>query len=332
MSSPIQTGYLQVGIEFFRLAREIVFGTRKANRRTVEELNTHLKSVGSNLLTDQERKRIAAYVAQNSIVNLHTRLLHGVPVLKRDQKYGAYFGAFTPFMDDAMDDGRKTYREVIDEVEASPELHPSLAYLWRPVKEILDTNETFHRFYQDTIVAQNESVSQNESTPLTFEELVKITEKKGGSSTLLYRSIATHELYPEEERALHALGGVYQLLNDIFDFYKDTQSGQQTIVTNRPDFFFIRELLDEKVREFLHLFDEIPASRRGKKRALASISIILARGFVACDQYQRLQRDSRFLVVRGRERKELIVDMEKPQNLLKSLSYAARIRKISTDN
>jgi len=59
-----------------------------------------------------------------------------------------------------------------------------------------------------------------------------ITYFKGSVSLLFYHS-ALDEAVPEsEEKMLCALGQLLQLVNDIFDVYKDRQNNIKTLVTD----------------------------------------------------------------------------------------------------
>jgi hypothetical protein len=54
---------------------------------------------------------------------------------------------------------------------------------------------------------------------------------KGGSSVLFYRTAFSPEVSGKEKILINNLGAMMQLGNDIFDVYKDRESGINTLVT-----------------------------------------------------------------------------------------------------
>ena len=71
---------------------------------------------------------------------------------------------------------------------------------------------------------------------------------------------------------------------------------------------------------------ELPGTEKNKKEFCFVMNTINARSVVALDQFVRLQKKSgRKINWRELQRKDMIVDMEKPRNFFKWLYYAYQL-------
>lgn len=307
------------------LGNVLFFQTKKK----AEVLNSELKRIASeNKLeySPRQEKKISLYATQSAVMNRHFTQLRGFKPTEVEVDRAIHFAAFTTVLDDLMDSSGLSFEDTMTWAEDNREHAAILLHLYQQLEELFEESETFVKYFNLTQSSQNESVKQTLKTPLTEEEIFKITYDKGGYSTLASRAVLSHPLSPEETAAIYELGGVYQLLNDTFDTYKDFfVEPIQTIVQRKPDFRYIRKLIVDRYAKFFGMHMDLDFGTSDKWNSYATTSLIIARGMVACDQLERLQGVREVLDISSCSRSELIVDMEKPQNLLKSIQYARRL-------
>ena len=126
---------------------------------------------------------------------------------------------------------------------------------------------------------------------------------------------------------LYALGGLMQLSNDIFDVYKDHQSGVNTLVTTATK---IKELRFYYTAIFQVASKAAYRSGYPKKNIRKFMGIInigiFSRCYVCLDQLQKLEKRSGGIFDPGAySRKDLICDMDTAGNKWRSLKYLIKI-------
>lgn len=316
--------YFHVLKSFAGLGSELFFPTK----RRVHELNAELQKIAFNNgvhFSDAQRRKIEVYASQSAIMNRHFCELRGVKPSEEEQWSALYFAAFTTVLDDLMDSRQTTFEQTLLWASKHKQEACVFLFLYGKLEELFQV-KTFKHFFDLTQQAQNESLKQTLQEPLNQNEILKISFDKGGYSTLASRAVLSHELTEAEAEAIYVLGGVYQLLNDTFDVYKDfAVEPLQTIIQVKPDFNFVRSLLKQQWDHFSKLYFKLPFGKLDLQKSYTSIAIIAARGWVACDQFSRLQGTHYTLDISAFSRKELIVDMEKPLNLWKSVVYAKKL-------
>jgi len=185
-----------------------------------------------------------------------------------------------------------------------------------------DTENLKKRFLQ-VLEAQIQSKKQmNQETDR--KEIEEITFFKGGISLLFYRSIFSDKLCEEEERLFYKLGSVMQLENDIFDVYKDEKDGVKTLVTTEKHIDHLRKEYSSLSLEIIDLAGKTNFTKKNIQQFLRIVMLVICRGFVCLDFLKNNEKntDNEFSVA-GYERKDLICDMEKPVNFLKTLNFYA---------
>lgn len=256
-------------------------------------------------------------------------VLRGVPVNDSEREVLTYLGALTGLFDDFFD------KKSLSDAEIQELMHiPSadkagtdseklfLHFYNKALMKVSDIDKLKEAFFA-VYLAQVES--KNQFNDLPYNKLKGITLKKGGLSLLFYRCAMHNPLQEDERRLLYALGGLMQLGNDIFDVYKDTQAGIRTLPNTTSNINQVRTLFSTLLNEVFQLTQQTSFKQHNKKRFVRMISLGLSRCFVCLDQMERLERLS------GGEfapllysRPDLICDMEKPSNVLRSLVYHIR--------
>jgi len=173
----------------------------------------------------------------------------------------------------------------------------------------------------NVFIAQQKSIEQEDSS-ISEERIWEITQQKGGESVLFYRYGFKHSLKDGEENALFQLGSLMQLENDIFDVYKDYQSKIYTIPNTIVKVEELKKLYTEQKDLFVDLCYKMDYPQKNIRLFLDRIMPVVNRAYVCFNQYQRLEKKNKSIFdVAVFSRKELICDMEKPKNLLRTIYY-----------
>lgn len=166
------------------------------------------------------------------------------------------------------------------------------------------------------------------SKGITDEEIKYITLEKGGNAVLLCSFYLDTPASEHEENCWYKLGNAVQYINDLFDIYRDLQSGLQTLPNRMTD---ARAFKDEYMSLVHSLQKEIKAidvPAKNKMHLTISLMGICALGIIAIDQLIKIQGNHNQLPpLKSLQRKDLIVDMEKPGNLWKWMKVVYNLAK-----
>ena len=259
-------------------------------------------------------------------------LIHGRSMNAGEQSLATQMGIITPIIDDFTDDGILS-PTVLNHLTQFPETFPYnsaeteiVAKTLTGFKKELSFPEGFFSELKETIDAQHWSIQQmNIST--TEDELLKISLHKGGKSHVLFHYLLDVEPSKELVGCLYSMGGVLQICNDIFDVYKDYQSGIRTYANTCTDYIAFEKWYINACRDFCSKARTLNYPKKNTERYILFFAAILGRGVVALKQLQQVQSlyPNQALPIGKIERKALICDMENPANLLKTLRYTEDI-------
>ena len=125
---------------------------------------------------------------------------------------------------------------------------------------------------------------------------------------------------------LFMVGSLYQLGNDIFDLYKDVRDNIYTLINTCEDYVLFKEGFMERVSLQNQKIMALPYKAKDKKEFCIVMNTINARSVVALDQFIKLQKKTGGAIDWWKlERKDMIVDMEKPLNLLRWMRYIKKL-------
>lgn len=155
---------------------------------------------------------------------------------------------------------------------------------------------------------------------IAHEALLQITMHKGGSSVLFYRTAFSPAIRDAERQLIFNLGAMMQLGNDIFDVYKDRESGISTLITKTRHIDAIRQLLRNSLETYYADAYRLGYPKRNTRAFLDIISIaVYSRCFVCLDQLEKNEQMSGGVFdVHAYSRKQLICDMDTTWNKLQS--------------
>ncbi len=177
----------------------------------------------------------------------------------------------------------------------------------------------------DVYTAQVKSKEQK-NEKVSGKSLLEITNLKGGSSLIFYRTAFSPAATASENKLLYDLGGLMQLANDIFDIFKDRESGIKTLITETNSIDKIKDDFEKRIKEYYSDAFNCGYHEKNVRKFINSISIgIFSRCFVCLDQLKKNEMfTGNVFDVHKYNRKQLICDMDKIKNMLKSASFHIR--------
>ena len=126
---------------------------------------------------------------------------------------------------------------------------------------------------------------------------------------------------------LYNLGGLMQLSNDIFDVYKDHQSGVSTLATTTTKIRELRFHYSALLQTGKEAAFKSGYPKKKVRKFMGIISIgIFSRCYVCLDQLEKNEKKSgNVFDPKLYQRKDLICDMDTAANKWKSLKYHLKI-------
>lgn len=175
--------------------------------------------------------------------------------------------------------------------------------------------------------AQKDSAFQFDAS-ISKESIVDITLRKGGFSLLMCRHYLKDPIHKEIDDCWYSIGGLIQLTNDLFDTYKDTQEGIHTFANSANSLAYIIDIYERQIQALKEHIQQLPVSHKKKAQFAISLAVVPAFGYIAIHQLSKQQNNEQSLPdFKSIPRKALIVDMEKPINIVRLILHAYKIGK-----
>ncbi len=180
------------------------------------------------------------------------------------------------------------------------------------VKDKAGYDEVAHALFE----AQLQSQKQFQSD-LDPEALRAVTFAKGGYAVLLCSYYLNEPAGAEERECWYQIGTLIQLTNDLYDIYKDIQDELTTLPNTMEDPRAFEAFFTGEIRRMKKTIRRLPFSSQRCSDFSLSMAGVYAFGLIAIHQLKRLRDQSdRLPDLRTLPREKLIIDMEKPANLL----------------
>lgn len=253
--------------------------------------------------------------------------LRGKRLTERERRAATYLGAATGLFDDYFDRGSLpddylknlyTFPEQFTGQNSNERL---TNFCWANALSNTRSPALLMEYAAKVHEAQIESRGQTLQS-LSEAGLRQVTFDKGGYSVIFYLSLFYEQMPKADENLFYQTGALLQLENDLFDVYKDYQAGIKTLVTSAGSIRALRQeyqLLWENLKQSMAP-THYPAG--GKRAFKQLICALVCRGFVCLDMLEKLEAQNKGVFNPAAfTRKELICDMEKPANLLRTIRY-----------
>jgi len=300
---------------------------KKFISNNVSPLLHQFETINDGSLSDKDFLKINNYygLAVPAILGEAFCVLRGFAMNELERLASTSQGVVTGLFDDFFDDGNISENEIFKMLE-----EPRL-YKWKNTGEKLIISfynkaidnalnpDKVREGAMNVFKAQQMSIEQEDSS-ISQSRIWEITQQKGGESVLFYRYGFKHSLKDGEEEALFQLGSLMQLENDIFDVYKDSQSGIYTLPIITDNVEELKNLYTEQVNLFVELSYKMDYPKESVKLFLDRLMPVINRAYVCFRKYKKLEKNNnKVFDVPAFTRKQLICDMEKLGNFLRTV-------------
>lgn len=324
-------------LNYISLARKLYLELRKQKRFNKSFLVPYLSELENRFqgkFRPEQKERILGYYGLfiPSFLCSSYKRLGGKTLSEEERKRATLFGILTPVGDDLFDIDHLDISQ-IREIALSPESYRAESFSAKVAREIQLyelTSVPFPKEYleasKNVLEIQIETLRQKQKN-ITPEQLEHITCAKGADSVIIFHQCLDETADPAMLECLYLIGSLYQLGNDIFDLYKDVRDNIYNLINTCDDFNKLRTYFLEKVREQNQRILGLSFPEKNKKEFCIIVNVINARSMVGLDQFVRLQEKKGHKIDWWEsQRKEMIIDMEKPKNILRWMQY---LRKLS---
>ncbi len=295
----------------------IIFYIFKNNRKRKRYLaQTVAKVLPGVVLPDRIEHRFNKYIPVFLGIEYLYEQFSGRALDQNARHRSALLSGLTPLFDDLIDDyghsadyllalahGTEAPRE--EEAVCAVALFKAADFAW---------DEHCERI----LIAQVNS-SEQKSDQITYEQLWALTREKGGASVVLGWHLITGAYGGTAmNNASYELGAYVQLVNDIFDVYKDREAQIATLATRCTDVPELIILHRDFYQRLLDATNQIPVPGFRKRRLKALLALLHAMSELVLEQLHTAQRrHGGHFAVGQYTRQELVLDMSRWTNRLK---------------
>jgi hypothetical protein len=303
---------------------------RKFLSDAISPLLAHAWENNDGTLNETDFKKITHYYgwAVPAILGEAFCVLRGKKMSGKERLASTCQGAMTGLFDDFFD------KDYMDDEKVKSKINPLQSHDNQQSNERL-----FNSFYEKALInvpdksrmqhallavhnAQVKSKKQADPS-LTLGEIQAVTEEKGGTSLLFYRTAFLPLPSDKEISLLFHLGATMQLANDIFDVYKDRENNIRTLMTEATKVNTVRSLLSDRLEYAYKEAYLLPYDQPGIRKFLNNLSLgIFSRSFVCLDHLEKNEKlTGGHFDVKAYSRAQLICDMDTKKNMLRSAAY-----------
>jgi hypothetical protein len=242
-------------------------------------------------------------------------------------------GGLTGLFDDLFDENKLSDNEITQFVESKQIIKDELSelriilFLFSLLeKNIPDQNE-LGVMIKRILSSQIESRRQK-SENLSLQELENITSEKGGATMLMYRLAFRNELKEDEKEMIFQLGAIGQIVNDIFDVYKDVTDQIKTVANQSQDISVLKNEFEFKLKELIKTVRNNSFPDKNTNKFFHFLILIVSGAYLCMENYIRLQNQtSNVFRPEMYGRKNLICDMEKAGNVFRLIQISVMLNK-----
>ena len=235
-------------------------------------------------LAAHERRRLRQYLPVFLLIEYLYARLRG-KALDREMRYRAtLLAALTPFFDDLTDLSDYSSGQIHRLVQGSTEHDLPAA---RYCAALFQAGGFQWSAAWERVVQAQLSSRQQTQTGLSEAQLMQLTAEKGGASVVLgWEVIAGKEGGDAVRQLSESFGYFAQLLNDIFDVWKDLQAGIHTLATDAPALSVIAHRYHDAFDKLTQDLSATPWRRSGQQRILALLVVLYALGATALHRWR----------------------------------------------
>ncbi|CAN5729315.1 hypothetical protein BH10BAC2_BH10BAC2_15770 [soil metagenome] len=309
---------------------------KKYNRSFLIPYLNKLEIKYSGKFGEEQRKKILNYYGLfiTSFLCSSYKRLYGKSLTDDERKRATLFGVLTPVGDDLFDIDKLDHI-AIRQITFEPETYTPTTFSSHVAKEIqrfllanVPHKEAYIKASKDVLDIQEETIKQTNPS-INQAEIERITYTKGAVSVIIYHQCLDDMADEQMQEVLFLIGSLYQLGNDIFDLYKDVRDNIYTLVNTCENYEALKQKFTDRVQIQNQKIMALPYTKKSKEAFCIVMNSINARSMVALDQLIKFEEKKGAKVNWWQlDRKDMIVNMEKPSNFLKWMYYIWKLPKL----
>ena len=288
-------------------------------------------------LSKKEQKKVDFYYPLfNHIVNCENYLcIKGRRLNNAETKRMAIISAMATLYDDLIDEEKwevEQYFQILNKtlpqnlqtpkVKLIFALDNELQQIWQPTQQYIDALK---------LAIEWQVISSKQlNSGITLEEVLHISAEKCGNSSLLWASIMDEKWLPEDNAFIYQSGYVGQIVNDLFDAFKDREDGVFTIVRKTASIAEVKKIFLNECAKLHQMIEQTNVSNYRKKRTIRRMACIHAFALVSLEHLQNTENKYGLPLDWNKAlRNELVTDMAFWNNkfmLLKKACWLAKLR------
>lgn len=287
-------------------------------------------------LSKKEQKKVDFYYPLfNHIVNCENYLcIKGRRLTLAESQRLAIISAMATLYDDLIDEenwGKEQYFQILN--RTLPQEHQT-----PKVKLIFALDDELRNYWQPTqaykdalkLAIEWQVISARQlHNDISLTEILHISEEKCGNSSLLWASIMDEEWLPEDKQFIYQSGYVGQIVNDLFDAFKDREDGVFTIVRKAENIAAAKSIFLQECAKLHQNILSCNVDQSKKIRTIRRMACIHAFAMVSLEHLQNTENKYGTPMDWSKPlRRELVTDMAFWSNKFKLLKYACTLAEL----
>jgi hypothetical protein len=305
------------------------------NRWLKPLVQKHCLALGYQLSASEKKKVLFYYPMYTVLACAQMYVcIKGRRLTKEETKRLTLVGAMATICDDLIDEDNWTRDEIFMLLSADINkevlrtkaklliaLNNELKSFWTPSEKYLS---------QLKIALEWQAKSNRQLEPdIQLEEIVQICREKNGNTSLMFAALVDEDWTKPELDFIYQSAIVGQLTNDSFDMYFDTQNGMHTYFNKAPAIAQVRTFFIDECKLLHAMVRNCAAKENYKKSAIRRMCILHAFTLTALDQFQQTEyKYNPVLDWKNIPRKDLVIDMAKNKNRIKTVKYMQWLAKL----
>jgi len=298
-------------------------------------VNSSLVKVNYTLSPQEKEKVDFYYPLFNQIVNIENYLcLKGRKTNPAEAKRMAIISAMATLYDDLIDEEnfeKEQYYAIIDKTIAIESITPKIKLIFeldKQLRKIWTPSNEFINALKLAIEWQVISKKQLDAS-ISLDEILSISEKKCGNSSLLWATVVDEEWTHEEKLFIYQSGLVGQLVNDLIDAYKDREDGVATFVTKVDDVNQAKEIFIAACIQLNQAIQQTKATSLNKVKTIQRLACIHSFAMVTLEHLENTNKKYGLpWDISKASRAELVTDMAYIKNKLKLVKHSIFLAKL----
>lgn len=285
-------------------------------RRRIKALHHLLSSLTADpALLKKVSSRVKQYIPPFLLIEFYYSRVSGLPLSNTQLHKSVVLNGLTPLFDDLVDE-QSWDTDALKKVFTSPDQQHLTGKALTCGHLFQQGGFVWNDYWEAVFQAQIDSKKQLGKVRLSENELSAITFQKGAASVVLGWHIIGEESGGAAMKNLADRFGAYaQLVNDIFDIWKDREAEVQTLATTMKNIHELAELHRGIQLEVTLAIGDLPVSTSRKRRLVGSLAPLFCLADLAVERLEQLQMQygGNFRIEKY-SRKELVCDMAKWSN------------------